>query len=59
MKCEPHGCIELNVSNVVRLGLQNVSLLQLKFISTIIMSKPISPIEAALKCLQISIIQKK
>ncbi len=58
MKCEPHGCIELNVSNLVHLGLQNVPLLQLKLISTLIKSKPISPIEAALTCLQIPIVQK-
>ncbi len=41
MKCEPYGCIKLNVSNVVHLGLQNVSPLQLKLISTLIMSKPV------------------
>jgi hypothetical protein len=58
MKFEPHGCIELNVSNVVHLGLQNFSLLQLKLIITLIKSKPISPIEAALTCLQIPIVQK-
>jgi hypothetical protein len=27
MKCEPYGCIKLNVNNVVPLKLQNVSLL--------------------------------
>jgi hypothetical protein len=58
MKCEPHGCIELNVSNVIHLGLQNVSLLQLKLVSTLIMSKLVSPIEAALTCLQTPITQK-
>jgi hypothetical protein len=58
MKCEPHGCIQLNVSNAVHLGLQNVSPLQLKLIFTLIMSKLVSPIKAALTCLQILIVQK-
>jgi hypothetical protein len=58
MKCEPHGCIELNVSNAAHLGLQNVSPLQLKLISTLIMSKHVSPREVALACLQIPIVQK-
>jgi hypothetical protein len=36
MKCEPYGCVKLNVNNVAHLGLQNVSSLQLKLISTLI-----------------------
>ncbi len=59
MKCEPHGCIELNVNNVVHLRLQNVSPLQLKLISTLIMSKFVSPREVALTSLHIPIVQKK
>jgi hypothetical protein len=58
MKCEPHGCIQLNVSNAIHLGLQNVSPLQLKLIFTLIMSKLVSPIKVALTCLQILIVQK-
>ncbi len=58
MKCEPYGCIKLNVNNAAPLRLQNVSPLQLKFISTLIMSKHVSPIEVALTCLQIPIIQR-
>jgi hypothetical protein len=58
MKCEPYGCVELNVSNAAHLGLQNVSPLQLKLISTLIMSKPVSQREIALTCLQIPIVQK-
>jgi hypothetical protein len=57
MKCEPHGCIQLNVSNAIHLGLQNVSPLQLKLIFTLIMSKLVSPIKATLTCLKILIVQ--
>jgi hypothetical protein len=59
MKCVPHGCIELDTKNTSHLGLQNISPLQLKLISTLIMSKHVSPIEIALTCSQIPIIQKK
>jgi hypothetical protein len=58
MKCEPYGCVKLNVNNVVPLRLQNVSPLQLKLISTLIMSKLVSLIEVALTCLQIPIVQR-
>jgi len=58
MKCEPHGCIKLDTKNASHLGLQNISPLQLKSISTLITSKPISPIEATLTCIQIQIRQK-
>jgi hypothetical protein len=58
MKCEPHGCIKLDTKSASRLGLQNISPLQLKLISTLITPKPISPIKATLTCIQIPIVQK-
>jgi hypothetical protein len=57
-KCEPHGCLKLDTESASRLGLQNISPLQLKLIFTLITSKTISPIEAALTCIQIPIVQK-
>jgi hypothetical protein len=58
MKCEPHGTLNLNQKNVKRLGLQHVVKVQLQFISSLIINKPISPQEAAFTCLQIPIVQK-
>jgi hypothetical protein len=34
MKCQSQGCIKLNVNNVIHLGLETISPLQLKFNST-------------------------
>jgi hypothetical protein len=51
MKCEPHGCIKLDTKSASRLGLQNISPLQLILFFTLITSKLISPIEVALTCI--------
>ncbi len=58
MKCEPHGCIELNTKNASCLSWQNISPLYLKLIFTLFTLKPVSPTEVALTCLQIPIVQK-
>jgi hypothetical protein len=38
MKCEPYGALNLNNKNVKCLGLQNVSQVQLQFISSLIIN---------------------
>jgi hypothetical protein len=58
MKCEPYGALNLNQKNVECLGLQNVLQMQLQFVSSLIITKLVSPIEAALTCLQIPMVQK-
>ena len=58
MKCETHGPINLNKKNVERLGLHGASDTQLKLISSLIIAKPVSLLEAAFACVQISIVQK-
>jgi hypothetical protein len=56
MKCEPHETLNLNKKNAKRLGLRDVSKVQLQLISSLIMNKPISPQEVALTCLQIHVV---
>jgi hypothetical protein len=58
MKCEPHGTLNLNKKNVERLGLWNVSKIQLQLISFLIINKPISPQEATFTCLKILVDKK-
>jgi hypothetical protein len=50
--------IKLNTKNAKQLGLQNASKLQLQLISSFIISKLVSPIEATFICLDIPIIHK-
>jgi hypothetical protein len=58
MKCEPHGTLNINTKNVERLGLQNASQVQLQLISTLIISKHVSLVEAAFVCLDIPLYTK-
>jgi hypothetical protein len=58
MKCEPCGTLNLNTKNVEWLGLQNASKLQLQFIFSFIISKPMSPVETTLICLNIPLYKK-
>ena len=58
MNCEPHGPIQLDKTNVERLGIQGASDAPLQLISLLIIAKPISLAEAALACLHIQIVQK-
>jgi hypothetical protein len=58
MECEPHGTLNLNKKNGERLGLRDVSKVQLQLISSLIINKPISPQEVAFTCLQIPVVQK-
>jgi hypothetical protein len=58
MKCEPQGIIKLDDVNARHLGLVDATPLQLQLISATITTKPVSPTEAALSCLQIPIISK-
>jgi hypothetical protein len=51
MKCEPYGALNLNHKNAKHLGLQNVSEVQLQFISSLKINKLVSPIGVALTCL--------
>ena len=55
MKCEPHGPIQLEKTNAERLGIQGASDAQLQSISSLIIAKPIFPVEVALACLHIPI----
>lgn len=59
MKCEPQSTIILNVNSAKRLGLQNLTKLQLKLISTTIMTKPVISQEATLKLLANTLNHKK
>jgi hypothetical protein len=58
MKCEPHGTLNINTKNVERLGLQNASQVQLQLISTLIISKHVSLVEATFICLDIPLYTK-
>jgi hypothetical protein len=58
MKCEPQGIIKLQDVNARSLGLVDATPFQLQLISTTIITKLVSPTEAALSCLQIPIISK-
>jgi hypothetical protein len=58
VKCEPYGALNLNQKNVECLGLQNVSQMQLQFVSPFIITKLVSPTEPTLTCLQILVVQK-
>ena len=58
MKTKPFGCINLNFNDAKRLRLDNLDPLKLKMISAYILSKPTSPIEVAITCLQIPTIQR-
>jgi hypothetical protein len=58
MKCEPQGTIKLDDVSVRSLGLVDATPLQLQLISTTIIAKLVSIVEATLSCLQIPIISK-
>jgi hypothetical protein len=58
-KCEPYGALNLNPKNVKCLGLQIVSQMQLQFVSSLIITKLVSPTKVALTCLQILVVQKR
>jgi hypothetical protein len=58
MKCEPHGTLNINTKNVEWLGLQNASQVQLQVISTLIISKHVSLVEATFVCLDIPLYKK-
>jgi len=51
MKCEPYGALNLNHKNAEHLSLQNVSQVQLQFISSLKINKLVSRTEVALTCL--------
>jgi hypothetical protein len=57
-KCEPCGALNLKQKIVKCLGLQIVSQMQLQFISSLIITKLVSPTKVALTCLQILVVQK-
>jgi len=59
MKCEPYGALNLNKKKVKCLGLQIVSQMQLQFVSSLIITKLVSPTKVALTCLQILVVQKR
>lgn len=58
LKSEPSGELNLDVELAARLGLRDLSEQQLKLLSAAILSRPVSPCEAALFCLQIPIVPK-
>lgn len=58
VKTEPCGELNLNVDLAARLGLHDLSEPQLKLLSATVLSRPVSPCEAALYCLQIPVVQK-
>ncbi|DBA91865.1 TPA: hypothetical protein ACH3X1_015999 [Trebouxia sp. C0004] len=57
MKCEPSGCLQLQPTALSMLGLDNLQPAQLATASALLMTKPVSPAEAALMCLQHSVVQ--
>lgn len=58
LKAEPSGELNLDSDLADRLGIRDLSREQLKLLSAAILSRPVSPCEAALACLQIPIVQR-
>eukprot|EP00882_Tetradesmus_deserticola_P001750 GHRQ01001880.1.p1 GENE.GHRQ01001880.1~~GHRQ01001880.1.p1 ORF type:complete len:1314 (+),score=134.67 GHRQ01001880.1:549-3944(+) len=57
LKCEPTGNLNLDLSTLEKLGITGLSDVQLQVASALLMSRPVSPCEAALYMLGISPVQ--
>ena len=58
VKCEPAGSMNIDLANASVLGLSSLSEIQLKLVSSAILSRTISGSEAALSCLKIKTIHR-
>jgi hypothetical protein len=58
MKCEPSGSLNLDVHATRALGLQNLTDLQLKMVAAFVLTKPVSPSEAAMSLLEYPMIER-
>jgi hypothetical protein len=57
-KAEPSGSLRIDAQAANSLGLENVSETRLKLISAFVLSKPVSPSEAAMSLLELSVIER-
>ena len=56
MKSEPRGTLNIDMANVLHLGLDNLDLVQLQIIPAMVTAKPVTSTEAAMACLGIPIV---